>query len=217
MNITIGEIANILLPYTNLIEMNITNDHPFLKAYLNGSGLSTRIYMYVVQTGEHTYAVCDSDDDKNGKRYFPTGSIKRPLMPEKDIVNEWFNGEDKGSDPSVKIGLTNLTFEDYLLERLFEYGILIFDPKDKNVSITSLDFKSLKIRRIVDRAFADNHYRNSNIGNLIDLVMKKHKTITFPQLKEKEIKCIYAKLKDRGLDVTFKDCEIVKVKYIFRR
>ena len=47
MKVTIGEVVNELLNYTNLIQVNTVKDLPFLRAYVSGgNGKFTKCFIY---------------------------------------------------------------------------------------------------------------------------------------------------------------------------
>ncbi len=205
MGITIGEIANVLLPYSNDVDINISNEVPFLRARLSSISAYTKAYMYVVQTGEHTYACCDSRDDLNGDRFFPTGSTSKPFVIETDIIRSWFGSE--GNDISYKYDsvVTDLTFDafiQHLYERLSHYHIIRLDKKYLTTRLIDMGFTSVRIKRAIDEEFKAKKCHQGTISDLIDIIVRRNGLFSLSSLRSRESKVIVAKLKEIGITVT---------------
>ena len=151
MQSTIGEIANELLPYSNKIEMNMVNDLPFIKANISGSTGTTKAIFYVIQSELHKYAICDDYNDPLN-RYLPTGNITNPFILEKEIIQRWYNDSSDNIEINVLHDLDLESFVEYLYERLYHYGIILFNPENKDLKFSELGFNNIKIRNTIEKS-----------------------------------------------------------------
>lgn len=218
MRITIGEIANELIEYSNSVEVNIMNGVPFLRARISSISNFTRCYMYVIQTAEHTYAVCDSHDDLNGERFFPSGEIIKPFILERDIIRLKFGIESSGDFiygyESVVQDLPYEEFMNHLLKRMHAYEIIKFDPINLSSRISNLGFTNPRLRRCLDNEFTDKKHHKGTISDLIDIVLRQRKKFSLAILKPREMGAVAGKLKDLGIYVIIDDDKcIVDLKF----
>ena len=200
MRSTIGEIADLLSPFCNLIEMSTVKGFPFLRAFVGSDGI-TKCYMYVKQIDEHVYAACDDRDDHHGRRYFPTGSITKPFVIEQELIQSWFSKPDVDPEyyKSVRNSLTYQEFHGYMYERLLTYGIIRLDQNVRDIQISSMDFTSVKIKRTIDRIMKGHGYRVGTIGDLFDIVVVQQKPLILDGLKSKEVQVLVNKLRCAGV------------------
>ena len=168
MRITIGEIANELIEYSNTVDVSIVNGVPFLRARISSSSNFTKCYMYVIQTDEHRYAVCDSHDDMNGERFFPSNELIGPFIKERDIIRLKYGIESTDDFTygyeSVVQNLSYEQFVDHLIRRLYEYGIIKFDPAHLSDKVSNLGFTNPRLRRYIDNEFADKKHHQGTIS-----------------------------------------------------
>lgn len=212
MQSTIGEIANELLPYSNKIEMNMVNDLPFIKANISGSTGTTKAIFYVVQTGIHEYAVCDDYNDPLMKRYLPTGNVSNPFILEKEIIQRWYStNSDDDNDINVIKALNLESFIKYLYERLYYYEVIPFNPENKSLRFSELGFNNIKIRNTIEKSFKFNSCESGTINDLINIVCKENKHFSLKGLREREINCVFAKLRSIGIHAVINDKIITKL------
>lgn len=218
LNVTIGELVNEILPFSPKIEMNIINECiPYVKAYLSsGTGSLSKAIIYIIQTDENQYSVCDNNNDPLD-RYVPSGSITNPFIYEKDAIHRWFNENHQPTSIRVKEKLNFETFREYFHCILFEYEIIRFDPNERNTRMSSMGFTSAKIRRVLDNSFTESHCKDNRIKDLIDLVKYQEKPFSLQTLRSRETACVVAKLKNIGLDPTIEKNFITKIEYMRRK
>lgn len=210
MQSTIGEIANELLPYSNKIEMNMVNDLPFIKANIGGSTGITKAIIYVIQTELHKYAICDDYNDPLN-RYLPTGNITNPFILEKEIIQRWYNDSNDNIEINVLHDLDFESFVEYLYERLYHYGIILFNPENKDLKFSELGFNNIKIRNTIEKSFKFNSCESGTIKDLINIINKENKSFSLRGLREREINCIFAKLRSIGIHIVIEDKIITKL------
>lgn len=210
MQSTIGEIANELLPYSNKIEMNMVNDLPFIKANIGGSTGITKAIIYVIQTELHKYAICDDYNDPLN-RYLPTGNITNPFILEKEIIQRWYNDSSDNIEIKVLHDLDLESFVEYLYERLYHYGIILFNPENKDLKFSELGFNNIKIRNTIEKSFKFNSCESGTIKDLINIINKENKSFSLRGLREREINCIFAKLRSIGIHIVIEDKIITKL------
>lgn len=213
MRTTIGELVAELSLYSNLIEMNISSGFPFLRIYLSGRNNTTKAIMYVIQTSEHQYAAYDNEDDLLGNKCFPTGSISRPFIREDVLAKELFGDNIESYKLSIKNNMNYNDFIDYLYTRLWQYDIIKFDPKNKRLHFAGMGFTSTKIRNIINSTFSKNNHPNGKISDLFDIVIKDRKPFDLDDMKPKELKCVYATLKNIGIVPLIKDNKIIEIDF----
>lgn len=216
MRVTIGEVMNSLLPYCSTIETSMFHHFPFLRAVITSNDCA-RCFMYVKQLEEHIYAVCDSSQDSNGQRYFPTGSISKPFIIEQDLVKSWF-GASYEDHPDwyegVQTDLDYTAFLRYLFQCLLKYDILSISDKTLSTAVSDIGFTSIKIKRSIDRAMKEQGFRIGTIQDLIDLVYIQQKQITFTGLKPKELQILSQHLRLKGISVEMEDKTIHGIKLV---
>ena len=71
----------------------------------------------------------------------------------------------------------------------------------------------MKIRRVIDKEFSKNHCIHGTIRELIELVNIKNKQFDLSKLYEKELSCVYAKLKSIGIIATINSGHIIHTEY----
>lgn len=217
MKVTIGELSEELLFYSNKIEITSVNDRPFMRVYLGGPHNTTKAIIYIIQTAEHKYSVCDNFDDLLGEKYFPTGSISKPFIKEKELVNELFPILDSNEESYFINGLNSLTFINYLYNRLYYYNILQFNPNDSKIKISEMGFTSTRIRKGFDQGFKMNNCKSDQIKDLLNVVIKDKKPFNLGMLKNKEFSCIIAKMKDLGLSLKIQKGSIINIEFIRKK
>lgn len=208
MVITIGEIVNEILPFSNQVTSSIVNGFPYVNAPIRGSGSCPKIYVSVVQFDNHVYAAAVTDDVFNGNKFIPTGNSSKPFIREKYFMR----GNEQSADRIVsRIQLRE--FHSWWFKQLYDYGVICFNPDNLTTQVRSLGFNSLKIRRTLERMFSKNHCRFGNIEELINLVNNQKKSFDLTNLLDKELSCVNAKLRNLGLLVTIKDGYIINIDY----
>lgn len=216
MNVTIGELINEILPFSSKIEMNMLNESiPYVKAYLSGGSISKAV-IYIIQTDKNQYSVCDNNNDPLD-RYIPSGNITDPFVFEKDVIHRWFNEKCDPTKIKVRKELNLESFKKYFYDILYEYEIIKFDPNSRNMKMASMGFTSEKIRRVINRSFTESHCGENRIDDLINLVKYQGKPFSLQSLRQRELACVVAKLKNIGLDPTVEKNFITKIDYIRRK
>lgn len=197
---TIGELVNPLMEYTNSMEMSIVNKMPFIRALLGSGTGYTKAYLYIIQTSEHRYSVCDSYDDLSGNRYFPSGSKSIPFIQERDIIRAKFSSDHTncGDYSSVVNELTESTFFDHLYRVLFNYDIIRMNPKMFSTPLINI-FTSSKIKRNIEATFNDKKCHSETIGEFINMVIKDGKSFNIGNLKPKDSKELIPRFKSIGI------------------
>lgn len=208
MIITIGEIVNKMLEYTTSLGMSRCGPFPVLTAGIGGSTGTTKIHIYIMQTAEHVYAATVTDDVYNGNRFVPTPDSSKPFVREKHFLSI-----DDAYRYESTLNIKSDAFNSWFYKQLYEFDIIRFNPDNRTQRVSDIGFNSLKIRRTIDRTFKSHHCIGFDMGELIDLVHDKHKTFDLTGLAEKELKCIYAKLKNYGLELTIQDNKIIAIEY----
>lgn len=199
MDVTIGEVINKVISFCNICEVNVVYGRPFLRLLIEAPSGITRAYMYVIQTSEHTYAVCDSWSDIHGHKYLPTGTISKPFIRESDLVKQWFDGSTEDESEFT----TNLNLEKfmrYFYERLSFYEIIKFSPSNFDLKMVDMGFTSNKIKNTLSDTFKKKRRSKGTLADLIKLVMEDHKEFDLPTLLPRELSCVKGKLKDLGLE-----------------
>lgn len=213
MRSTIGEIVDVLLPYSNKVETTMVGGLPFVKAYLSGRNNTTKAIMYIVQMSSHIYSLCDDYDHPIGDNYFATGSTLVPFISEKEIISQWFENNKYEKEYHIHTNISYNEFIEYTYERLWYYDIIRFNPKNKKIIFSELGFNNIKIRKTIDKSFESNNCNSNTIGDLIELVMKRGKSFSLEGLKQKEINCVFSKLKSIGIISTIKHDMITMISF----
>lgn len=210
MEITIGNIANELLKYSNLIQINTIKDLPYLRAYLSGTnGKSTKCFIYVIQELNGKFSVCDYPNDSNGERIIVTGNFNKPFEMEKNINK---NLSDKSLH--VKKHLSMEEFISYLHEVLSNYGIREYDPDELGTkTLSQIISGKQRLKRIVDRNMRNFNIQGT-ISEIIDLVSVKKIPVPLLQIKDYEIKYMKNRFKRLGLDITIENEHITQIDFI---
>lgn len=201
MQSTIGEIVDQLLPYSNSVDSVIINDIPFVRAYISNDSNITRAILYVVQTQLHEYSVCDAPDEILGNRVFPTGSISKPFISESSFINDMF-GIKNNTSINTKNKLSASNFLKYLMDRTWYYDVTRFNPSNFRINMSEMGFNNSKLRHVINRSFSENGRRDGTLEDLMNIVVVQHKKFNLNPLKEKDIRCISAKLKNVGIIIT---------------
>ena len=215
MIMTIGELVNDITPYAGRVEISLVNGIPFLRANLITDAYWTKSYLYVTQVDEYKYTACDDPDDINGNRYFPLGTLSKPLIKEKDIIHSWFcDSKTKPADDfrSIKYNINREKFLEYFYQLLMDYKLISITNKKLKTPVLGLGFNSPKIKRRIEDSFNDNDKSgNSTIADLINIVNVERNTFSLAGLKYKEVQYFILRLKDIGLRAVLKDDEISEI------
>lgn len=215
MRTTIGELANSLIEYSNIIEVSNSHEIPFMKVLLGGSSGFAKGYVYIVQTDEHRYSVCDNHDELNGNRMFPSRSKANPFIVEKEIIQMKFGKSDvifTNEYASVIHNLSVSEFQDHLYVLLNKYKIIKFDTKKLPLHL-SREFKNPKIKRIIDLNFSDMKYPNGTLKDFIDIVIKNGKPFNLGNLKARERQEVCSKLQGLGFVLSLDKNVITETKF----
>lgn len=214
---TIGELTNVLIEYTTVMEMSIVNNTPFIRALLGSGNGFTKAYVYIVQLSEHRYAVCDNYDDVCGNRYFPTGSINKPFIQERDIIRMKYptKSPNMADYSTVVSGLNPNDFFNHLLHILHKYDIIRIDPETLSTSMIHM-FDNGRVKRNVESSFR-NYKCSGSIGDLINIVVRDQNSFNLGNLKQKEVKEVISRLKTVGIIPETSGCEIIRISLERRR
>lgn len=209
---TSGEITDVLLEYTNVIELSVVNKMPFIRAFISNCYGITKAYVYIIQVEEHRYSICDNYDDVGGNRFFPTGSRINPFVKEKDIIDMKFNTKRKVDDTEYSSVITNLSppmLFDRLYEILFEYNVITANPKTFPTLLSQI-FGNPKIKRSIDNGFKELNCYHGTIGDFVDLVITNRGQFNLGNLKSKELKEVDSKLRSVGIVPLIENNIIIK-------
>lgn len=202
MHYTLGDIVNIILPYSNDIDIKIMHGMPFLKASIKNRYKFTKYWMYVIQSNDNTYSICESYDDVFN-RYYPSGNLDRPFISESDVVKKIFNLEiDNDISYRYDKVISDLDLDKfflYFIKRLCRNNIIRFNIKNLDNRVLTLGFTSPRILRTLERGFESRNIHNGTISDLLDIIVKRNESFSLGKLKEKEIRVIEIKLKELGL------------------
>lgn len=214
MKSNIGEIIDEILPYTNRIEMSMVDDLPFIKAYLSGRHNTTKAIMYIIQVSSKMYSVCDDYDYPIGERIFPSGNPDNPFITEKEIILAWVNNQEGIKHIiNLKSNIDHSSLMEYVYNRLWHYDAIRFNPDSRNLKFAELGFTSSRIRSTIDKSFSYTAYKSNTIGDLISLI-NDGKSFPLYGLKDKEINCVFSKLKNIGIIATIdNNNSITRIKF----
>lgn len=210
MKITIGEIVNELLPYSNMVETSTIRGFPFVRALISSNNGCLRMFMYILQYSENSYYVCDTD--AFGDKYFPTGNTSKPFISEPKLIHELFNEKDEINEEKVRM-VDNITFIDYLIDSLIKYDIIIFNKDDLKIKFSQMGFRNQNIVKTIDRSFTDNFHSDGTMDDLIDIVCKQRKTFSLGYMKPGDIRFVSLKLGDIGLNMNTIDNTIIGITF----
>lgn len=216
MRSTIGEIANIILPFTSMIQISESANRPFLKANIMSGNHFLKFTLYVTQIAEHEYAIIDTNNDINGYHYFANSSISRPFIIEQDMIRSQFSENFHWYDRVVS-HLDSTTFFQHFLNLLYEYQIISYKTESNDIVLEYMEINSPKIRRAVKKAFKERGVAtNGTIWNLIEIMYEKEETFWLRGLTDREASVIVAKLKSIGLQTTI-DRDLLTTLQFIRR
>lgn len=208
MKVTIGEIINELYPYSTRISTYTVQSLPYVTAPIRSGGNITRIWLSVLQTSEHKYAVATTEDIHNGNDIIPTADMNRPFVREKNYLSM-----EVLPDDLIVERIDRSQFKGWLYKQLYDYDIIRFNPVNWYVKMSDMGFNSSKIRRAIDQEFNNHHLRGGTILDLITIVGDRGSAFKLPALANKELSCVNAKLRNLGLVPTFNGTNIIRMEY----
>ena len=213
MNITIGNLINYLLPYSNLLETKFICGVPFIRTGLRKESNVNIAMLYIIQTGEDRYSVLDTISDNFNDKYFPTGSIERPFISDKEFISHMFNSDENMNNEIVYIknDISESMFVDYLLDILWYYNIIRLNPKKYDIKIIDMNFRSDKIKNIITNTFTRLGHQDGTVYDLLTVFIKEHKTFSLHGLRERELKHIQLQLKRVGIIAIIENETIVDI------
>lgn len=213
---TIGELLDPIMYWSNRIEMSIVYSKPFMKVYIPGLYGTYKLYLYILQYEENKYKLIESDDDIN-ERYIYTGNSEDPFITEKQMAVSLF--DQKRNEPNKYDDIINIeSFKEYLIDTLFKYDIIKFQPSSFNKSIVNdMGFNSCKIRRILTSRLKEYHAKNDSVKEFIKIIMDKKQHFDLYPMKPKEVNCIFAMLRNLGLEANIEKNIIISLNYIRRQ
>lgn len=215
MRVTIGELIEFISPWSNRIETFMIYDRPFMKVHITGLYGTTKFYLYITQYKENLYQVIDSDDDIN-ERIFPTGVSDNPFIKEKDIASGMF-GLQREANLNFIDNISVDSFKLYLIDKLNQYNIIKFNIKNlKKSMVSDMGFNSIRIKRILTNKFKEYHCRDDTVEELMKIIMDKGQQFDLHPMKQKEVNCIFAILRNLGLNAKI-DKDIIKSLSFIRR
>lgn len=208
MLITIGDIANEIMCYSDSVEVTNVHSIPFIRAPLTNSKGIAKCYIYVIQMEDGRYTTCDIDDEIDESRLFPLGSISEPFVSEKEMIIQWLGHKDATSSCSHYSVRHNLTYTEFIIHFygvLIQRGVIMDISSNLKRQLNSLGFTNEKIIRTINDEFRKRNCMDQTIGSFIDLVNIEHKPFVLDGLKIRELHCIRAKLRDLGFIASFYD------------
>lgn len=207
MNTTIGEIIDVVLPFTTSMNIMMHGLFPYIQASLGNVNSTTRLFISIMQTSEHIYAIAVTDDVYNGNRIIPIENTDCPFIKERHFLN-------RSSDDLYC--LKDIPFKHFkarFFNVLYSNQLIRFNPSNWKTKLIDMGFNSMKIKRTIGRSFRQLKCNRGDIADLIHVVNIEHNKFDLSSLEEKEIRCVYAKLKNMGLETTIVDKYIVKIEY----
>jgi hypothetical protein len=207
MRASIGNIANELWKYSNLIQINTVKDLPFLRAYISGSsGRSTKCFIYIIQELSGKYSICSYHNDTNGDKVIATGSYNRPFELEK------YSGKNIDiADLNIK---KHISFDDvmeYIYSTLYSYNLICFDTS-KIVKLSEVLIHKQRVCRILSKILKENNC-DETIYGLVDMVCIKGIPVVLKNIKSQEIKYLKSQLSKQGLSLCIEDNKITDIKF----
>lgn len=213
---TIGEIANILIPYCQRVELTSHNNIPLIRAYLTQGNGFVRGYMYVVQNEDGSYSACDNDDDIHGKRFFPTGTMIKPFVSEHEVIEKWNAIESSYVEEPLGI-LKNATakqFFSYMCRRLYFYEVTTCSDKTLDTRLVDLGFNNSRLKRAIEKAFDVNKCYRGTIEDMLDIVSRRNMPFVMANMKHRETTVVAAKLRELGVHVKLSDSRIMEANLV---
>lgn len=201
MKITIGEIINFILPFSNKIDVKEVRGSPFIKASIVDGSNFRQFFLYVIQTSEHEYAVVDSINDTNGNEFYVNISTEKPFIIERDIIRQQHGSgtPDDSWYANVKVGMDKRSFMDHMIDLLIHYDVIRYRKDSDNIVLSEFGINNDKIKRAVKKAFKDQDYPRGTVDNLLDIVYRKGNKFWMRGCSSKEMQVVSSKLKSIGL------------------
>ena len=211
MRATIGEIINVILPYSNDIIINSMNSFPYIRARLNSKFGFTKCYLYILQVDEYIYSACDNSENSNGELCFPTGNSDNPFIKEKDFVTRWIGGDCYDEEINISKNMSCYEFMEYFYSLLFEYEIVKTNPKILTQNMNGIKFPSKKIISCISDTMHSNKCNKLTILEMIYIIRIHMNSLSLENLKLKEINEFISTMKKLGIIIKMKDKNIIDI------
>lgn len=217
MRITIGEIVNIVMPYVEDLQLRIMNHMPFIKACVKDHTLLTKYWIYVVQSDDFEYSYCESRDDIFD-RYFPSGNCDKPIISETDLIKKIFDLNRNDISYKYETVMNSLDVEGFLthfLTRLYENRIIRFNPKKLSLKLDEIGILNKKFVKNIQKVYDSYRLKNPSIQEIIKVIYKKHKRISFQGLRDIELELYLSIMEKLGIKLYLsEDKEVTSLKFI---
>lgn len=215
MKITIGEILNIVIPFSNNLEVSEAYGSPFMTASISNASGFRKFFIYVKQTADHEYAVCDSIDNNNGNRYYVSKSNEKPFIMERDVIRQQLGSgpPDPNWYDTVRVGLNKEAFTNHFIDLLIQYDVIRFRRESESIILEDMGIRSDKIKRAIKKAFKDHSYVKGSIQNLLDIVYFKGDRFWMRGCGLKEMQVVSSKLRTIGLLSTIEHDFITSIQF----
>lgn len=214
--VTIGELANELLKYSNYVTVTMFKHTPYIVAALSGKNGYVQAYMYIVQTSEGTYSARTDITDCGGARFFPTGNVKNPFIRELEQVQQMFGGERCLNERHYS-AIDNASYEDmvaYIYKRLMQFKVVELSDAVIGKRVSSLGFHGPKIARVINKGFNRRGLKSGTIWDLILLVNGLRESFSLEGLNQKDIDTIYNKFKSIGIFLEIRSDYIIDITFM---
>lgn len=214
MIISIGDIVNELVKYSNKVEAQYIGSTPVLKAFLSQSNCLTRAYLYVAQVSDTKYTAYADVFDNCGYGFLPTGMSEFPFIREIEQIKNMVGGSldvDERYSRSIK-DADYPELIDFIYETLVSYKIVAAGKTLLNSKISSL-ITNPKLVRSIDRSFVANGKRDGTVHDMYDIVVRDRKKFVLNEVKTKDRKLLTQKLADRGIGITITGDKITDVTF----
>lgn len=214
--VTIGELSNELLKYSNYVTTMMFKNMPYTTVALSGKNGYVQAYMYIIQLNEGTYSARTDITDCGGARFFPTGNTKNPFVRELEQIHQMFGGQSTLNERFYS-AIDNASYEDmivYIYERLMQFKIIEPNKTVFGKRVMSLNFKDPKVIRILNKGFNRRGLRTGTIWDLIIVVNGRRESFSLEGLSAREIDCIYNKFKNIGILLEIESNYIVDISFL---
>ena len=214
--ITIGELSNELLKYSNYVTTTLYRNVPYTVAALSDKNGYTQAYMYIVQNIEGVYAACTDITDSGGARFFPTGNITKPFIRELDMIHQMFGGEASLQERCYS-SINNASYQEmieYIYQRLIQFRIVEPNKTIVEKKVSCLGFNNPKVARVINKGFNRRGVRSGTVWDLMMLVNGLRESFSLEGLQTKDIDSIYNRLKGVGVLAEIKSEYIVDITFL---
>jgi hypothetical protein len=207
MNITIGEIVNIVAPYSYRSDLIMVGTMPYLRIYIHNRSGFCKSIIYVAQTKPNEYAYFE---DSERDHLILTGNPEKIVITDAAYINVTAN--DEGYD-IIYYHKTKSDFIAFLYDKLSKYKIIKFNPSYLSKDIAELKLKDEELIKAVYNSFKQNGCLGTTICDLVKCVYFNNREFTFMKVKHKDIEYIASKLSKIGIICKVRNDKITNIEF----